>query len=87
MHPTTKDIFLLIEIAVFTIKHDRTIKKKHYAESNIPEYWIVIPTKKIIEVYKKPKNGTYTEKVVYKKKDAWMVEAFDLAVNGADFLI
>lgn len=86
-HPTSKDIFLLIEIAVFTLKHDQTIKKKHYAESNIPEYWIVVPSKKRIEIYKKPKNGDYIEKEVYQKDDTWTFEAFDLEVKGSDFLI
>ena len=86
-HPTPKSIFLLIEVAVFTEQHDRSIKKKNYATATIPEYWIVIPMKKKIEVYRQPKEGDYTEKVVYKKEDTWTIQAFNLEVRGSDFLI
>ena len=86
-HPSPDNIFLLIEIAVFTEQHDRTIKKKNYAESNIAEYWIIIPSKKIIEVYRQPRDGDYTEKVVYTRADSWKLEVFDLEVKGSDFLI
>jgi Uma2 family endonuclease len=86
-HPAPSDIYLLIEVAVFTLKHDRTIKKKSYAESNIPEYWIVIPTKQIIEVYREPNNGKYIHKSTYQIDDTWTFEAFDLEVKGSDFLI
>ena len=86
-HPSPKDVHLIIEVAVFSLKHDRSIKKKNYAESNIPEYWIVIPMKKKIEVYRQSKEGDYTEKVVYKKEDTWTIQVFNLEVRGSDFLI
>ena len=80
-------MFLLIEVAVFTVKHDRTVKKKNYAASGIPEYWIIIPKKGIMEVFRKIVDGKYSEKMVYSKKDTWIVESFALKVKGSDFLI
>lgn len=84
---TAADIHLLIEVAVFTVKTDRTIKKKKYAAAGIPEYWIIIPQKGLIEVFKQPIDGNYAQKSTYKINSQWTFEAFDLAVKGSDFLI
>jgi len=84
---TAKDTYLIIEIVVFTTNDDRTIKLKKYASVGIPEYWIIIPKQKIIEVYRKPDGDTYAEKMTYKKKDEWTFEPFELEVKGSDFLI
>ena len=56
------DTHLIVEVAVFTLQTDRTIKKKKYAAAGVPEYWIVIPRKRTVEVYRKPEHGTYQEK-------------------------
>ncbi len=84
---TAQDVLVVIEVSVFTIESDRTTKKKKYAESGIPEYWIVSPQEKIIEAYKKPEDGTYSEKETYKIDDNWKIDVFDLEVKGSDFLI
>lgn len=84
---TAKDIHLIIEVAVHTLETDRTVKKQKYAEANIPEYWIVIPSKKAVEVYRKPEDGDYLEKNTYHKGDEWLFEAFNLKVKGTDLLI
>ncbi len=84
---TAKDIHLIIEVAVHTLETDRTVKKQKYAEALIPEYWIVIPSKKAIEVYRKPEDGDYLEKNTCHKGDEWLFEAFNLTVKGSDLLI
>ncbi len=86
-HPAPEDIYLLIEVSVETLSKDRTIKLKKYAQANIPEYWIVIPKEKKIEVYRQPENGIYTQMETYRKEDEWVFEPFDLAVKGTDLLI
>ena len=84
---TAEDTLLAIEVAVYTVKRDRTIKKNKYATAGIPEYWIIIPQKGIIEVFKKPEDNSYSEKKTYKINSTWVVAAFDLKVKGSDFLI
>ncbi len=86
-HPSSKDVYLLVEVSIETLKKDRTIKLKKYAESNIPEYWIVIPKEEKVEVYRKPVEGAYLEKEVYGKEDQWKFEAFDLEIKGRDMLV
>ncbi len=82
-----KDTLLVIEVAVFTVKKDRTIKKKKYASVGIPEYWIVIPQKGLIEVYKHPMNGKYAKKSTFKITSKWKFEPFDLVIKGKELLI
>lgn len=84
---TAADVILVVEVAVFTLKKDRTIKKKKYATAGIPEYWIVIPQSKKIEVYQDPQDGDYAKKTTYSRKSSWRLERFDIEVKGSDFLI
>lgn len=84
---TAADTLLVIEVAVFSVDRDRTIKKRKYAMAGIPEYWIIIPHKKIIEVYRQPEEEDYAQKVTYKLEDNWVFETFDLKINGRDLLI
>ena len=84
---TAEDTLLIIEVAVTSVEIDRSFKKEKYAKSGIPEYWIIIPEKQIIEVYKQPEDGDYAEKTTYRANDIWTIEAFGLEVKGSDFLI
>lgn len=39
-HPGPPDILLVVEIAESSLEYDRTVKKRLYAETGIPEYWV-----------------------------------------------
>ena len=84
---TPLDTLLVIEVAVFTVAKDRGLKKKKYASTGIQEYWIIIPKKRIIEVYQQPEDGDYAKKTTYRKKSKWTIESLGLEVKGSDFLI
>jgi len=84
---TPQDIYLLIEVAVNSVATDRTVKKQKYAAAGIPEYWIVLPEKEMVEVYRQPEEDDYLEKTTYHKSEEWSFEAFSLPVQGSDFLI
>jgi Uma2 family endonuclease len=57
-HPRTA--LLVIEVAVSTEEADRE-KAAIYAEAGIPEYWLVCPEKKTIEVFARPDQGRYLQ--------------------------
>ena len=60
-HPTGRQIFLLVEVASVSLTKDRTVKMKLYAESGIPEYWIINLREGKLEVHLRPdpRGGTY----------------------------
>jgi Uma2 family endonuclease len=60
-HPGPADIFLLIEVADASLLFDRKVKIPLYAASGIPEVWLIDLTQAILEVYRKPEQGTYRE--------------------------
>ena len=62
-HPTNAE--LVIEVAVSSLEIDR-VKAHIYAEAGIPEYWIVCPEEKCIEVYRTPSAQGYAAPVIFK---------------------
>ena len=58
-HPQPKETLVVIEVSDSTLKYDRDTKLLLYAESEIPEVWLVNLQKNIIEVHQKPNNGLY----------------------------
>ena len=57
--PTPKDIFLLIEVSDSTLEFDKKIKLPLYAESGIPEYWIIDVNDNQILKYTLPEGNQY----------------------------
>jgi Uma2 family endonuclease len=57
-HPS--ELLLLIEVAETSLRIDRGVKRAIYAESGVPEYWIVDVNQLTVEVYTLPVDGSYT---------------------------
>jgi Uma2 family endonuclease len=59
-HPT--NALLVIEVARESLRKDRLLKAALYARAGIPEYWIVNPAEKCVEVHRDPdpSAGRYT---------------------------
>ena len=55
------EIQLAIEVSVSSLVYDRGEKTIYYAEGGIPEYWIVNPVARQIEIYRRPENGAYQD--------------------------
>jgi len=58
-HPKTA--ILVIEIAITSLELDRA-KALVDAEANVPEYWILRPDAKSVEIYTEAKDGQYLSK-------------------------
>jgi Uma2 family endonuclease len=65
-HPEPADILLLIEIADSSLEFDRREKLELYAESGVPEYWIVNLIDDQIEVFRNPAGRDYHDKAIYR---------------------
>ena len=50
---------LVIEVADTSLRQDRHRKGPIYAEAGIPEYWIVNPVARQVEIYRQPVDGEY----------------------------
>jgi len=55
-HPTTAD--LVIEVAISTLELDRD-KADVYAAAGVPEYWVVVPEGRAIEINRDPSPNGY----------------------------
>lgn len=60
-----EDVILLVEVAVSSIKFDRTVKGPLYARSGIPELWIVDVTAGKLEVLLRPSPTGYLDSHLY----------------------
>jgi Uma2 family endonuclease len=64
-HPTSDDVYVVIELSNSTLKFDLTNKKKIYADDEIAEYWVVDLNGRQINIFREPVNGEYqSEKIV-----------------------
>jgi Uma2 family endonuclease len=56
-----EDVYALIEVADTSLAYDRTTKMRLYAESGIPEYWVVDCTAESIEIHRTPGPEGYRD--------------------------
>jgi Uma2 family endonuclease len=61
VHPGTAE--LAVEVAVSSAALDRE-NASLYAEAAIKEYWIVLGNEKTVEIYRRPEQGSYAEKLL-----------------------
>ncbi len=50
--PDREDVLLLIEVAETSLRYDRSTKLRLYAETGIPEYWVVDCAAEAVEVHR-----------------------------------
>lgn len=67
--PKASDVLLIIEVADTTLAKDRQVKIPLYSEAQIPEYWIINLTDKVLERYTEPKEGDFALRRLYRKGD------------------
>ncbi len=79
-HPRPEEVFLLIEVADSSLSFDRKVKTPLYAQSGIPEYWIVNLNDRQIEVFKSPAEGEYQEKQIVKHTETAVCSTIEFTV-------
>ncbi len=58
-HPGPEDVHLIVEVSDSSIEYDRDVKLRVFAQSRIPEVWIVDLTADRVEMYRQPVGGEY----------------------------
>ena len=64
-HPQPEHALLLIEVSDSTLAFDRNIKLRRYAETGVPEVWIVNIPEQVVEQYYGPQPGQYETRFVH----------------------
>lgn len=64
-HPGAEETVLVIEVADSSLSRDRGLKKRIYALSGIPVYWIVNLAERKIEAYSVPSGSDYQQQEDY----------------------
>jgi Uma2 family endonuclease len=62
-HPTTA--VLVVEVTDSSQHHDRRRKAKLYAQTGLPDYWILNLRRDAVEVLRDPENGAYRTRLVF----------------------
>lgn len=84
-HPSAA--WLIIEVAASSLTLDRGIKARLYAESCVPEYWVVNLPDRLIEVHSEPVGGAYTRVTPFRPGEAIRLGRFpDVEVPVASVL-
>ena len=63
-HPTTSEVYLLIEVADSSFKYDRETKGKAYAKSGIADYWVLDVNDRKLHVFREPTQEGYQSEVI-----------------------
>jgi Uma2 family endonuclease len=69
-HPLATEVGLVAEVADSTLKIDRGLKKKIYAQAGISQYWIVNLIDRQVEVYQNPSKGSYSRQQIYTEQES-----------------
>lgn len=74
--PSPADVYLVIEVADFSLAYDRDVKIPLYAQAGIQEAWLVNLPQRVIEIYRDPAANGYREVRVLHPGDRLSPQAF-----------
>ncbi|HXU82827.1 MAG TPA: Uma2 family endonuclease, partial [Polyangia bacterium] len=79
--------FMIVEVADSSLEDDRGWKAALYAESGVPEYWVVNLVDGLVEVHTEIVRGAFSRAVPYRKGESIRPLAFpDVGIDVAEFL-
>jgi len=81
-HPD--EAYLVVEVAGSSLHKDRGVKAALYAESRVPEYWIVNVVDKVIEVHTDPHGASYGSVRILGNGEAIRLSSFPDVVIAVD---
>jgi len=58
-HPKPEDVLVVVEVTDTSVDYDRNVKLPLYARAGIPDVWLMVLARDVIEVHSQPKNGKY----------------------------
>jgi Uma2 family endonuclease len=86
-HPTAADTLLVVEVSESTLSTDRGVKLAAYANSGVPEYWIVNLVDGVLEAYAEPDGVTFRQHRVARSGERISPRAFPDEAIGVDEIL
>lgn len=85
--PLSTETLLIAEASNTTLRTDLTVKQKMYAQSGIPEYWVVDIPNRLLHVFREPTaDGYASETILTTADEVRPLAAPDAVVRVADLL-
>lgn len=84
--PGASDVLLVIEVADTSVMFDREVKLPLYAESGIPEFWLINLEENEIEVYWQPSGNAYKFRELLRPGDILNARNMELSIAANDIL-
>lgn len=75
-HPTSEDIFLMLEVSDTSLRYDRNVKVPIYARLGIPEVWIADIRNDQLLLFRDRAGDSYKTSLILNRKDSLSVNAF-----------
>ncbi|RUR86076.1 hypothetical protein PCC6912_09010 [Chlorogloeopsis fritschii PCC 6912] len=75
-HPTTDDIFLLVEVADRTLNRDCKQKARTYAKAKIADYWVLDVNMRQVYVFREPTDNSYAQEITLDENATLSLVAF-----------
>lgn len=85
-HPHGEDVLLVIEIGDTSIAYDRKVKLPIYAESGVPECWLIDLNKKEIYTYWQPLGNAYKFSELVREGEMVQAQYFELSIPIQEIL-
>lgn len=84
--PAAQDVLLAVEVADTTVRFDRLVKSRLYAQAGIAEFWLLLPVEGSVEVHREPGADGYARVTAYGSGQTVSPLAFpDVAFSVPDF--
>ena len=80
-HPQGRDVLLIIEVSDSSIAYDRKFKLPLYAESGVPECWLIDIEKKEIHTHWQPIGEAYKFRELVRPDEILKAQYFDLVLD------
>ena len=82
-HPRPVDVVLVIEVADATLRQDRGVKKRLYAQAGIPVYWLINLRANMVEVYTDP-TGPTAKPTYRQRQDLGRDDSLPVVIEGQE---
>ncbi|CAF1040280.1 unnamed protein product [Didymodactylos carnosus] len=86
-HPTSKNVRLLVEVALSSLNIDRELKYQIYVEHDILEFWIVDLVHFVVHVYKQPNKESRLYENVQTYTRGQRIRTLSVEVSIDDFFL